>query len=75
VYQGWLEKAAVCGFSVGVDAVICFTKSTAGFFLIVALLPVCSIVRFQGRHQLGKRYERSRVVGCRAQGGGVLAQG
>jgi hypothetical protein len=50
-------KAAACGFSVGVDAVICFTGPAAGFFLIVALLLVCSVVRFQGRHQLGERYE------------------
>jgi len=34
-------QAAVCGFSVGVAAVICFTKSAAGFFLILALLLVC----------------------------------
>ena len=47
----------VCGFSAGGDAVIYFARPAAGFSLIVALLLVCSVVRFERRQQPGERHE------------------
>jgi len=48
----------VCGLSVKGTALIYFVGPAAGFSLIVALVLISSIVRFERRQQAGERREQ-----------------